>query len=296
MIKLLRFAPFLLLFILASCEGKKETLPAYITIDNINFDYQNVSIVGNGGTAITDAWIYDNDNLLGIFELPATVAVATQGTHELTVGAGIKLNGISSTRENYPFYKRWKADINLSPLDTVKVQPTVSYYLETGISFKEEFQDVVLGIDTTTVSDVDLERVLVQGEPSYLDSYVGRATLTIDNPGFKAVTTDLFEVPTTVTLPIYLELDFKCNQDLVIGYIIRTPTSGSVENRLITLRSTVDIDGDLIWKHIYIDLTDQFAGRQDASGFGISFTAYYDGVHTESLIFMDNVKVVNQAP
>jgi len=293
MIKSLRFAPFLLLFLIASCEGKRETLPAYIAIDKINFDYNNVSLVGNGGTAITDAWIFDNDNLLGVFELPAVVAIATEGTHTLTVAAGIKLNGISGTRESYPYYKKWDKDITLNPLDTVFVTPKVGYYLETGISFKEEFQDVVLAIDTASSSDVALERVFIENEPPYLDAYVGKAVITLASPGFKAYTKKLFMVPTTVTQPIYLELDFKCNQDFVIGYIIQAPSTGTLENKLISLRSTV-VNGEMKWKHIYIDLTDQFAGRVDATGFGISFTAFYDSLNPEGYIFMDNVKVVNQ--
>lgn len=292
--KLLRFAPFLVLFLIASCEGKRETLPAYISINTINFDYNNVSLVGNGGTAMTDVWVFDNDNLLGVFELPAVIAVATEGVHELTVAAGIKLNGISSTREAYPYYKKWKKDITLSPLDTVFVTPTVSYYLETGISFKEEFQDVVLAIDTLPASDVALERVLVENQPPYLDSFVGKVVITKAKPGFKAYTKQLFMVPTTVTQPIYLEMDFKTNQDLVIGYIINKPSTGMAETRLISLRSTV-VNGEMTWKHIYIDLTDHFAGQIDATGFGITFTALYDGINPDGgIIFMDNVKVVNQ--
>ena len=293
MIKLIRYSTFLLLVLIASCEGKRETLPAYISIPNINFEYQNVSIVGNGGTAITDAWIFDNDNLLGVFELPAVVAVSTEGTHELTVAAGIKLNGISGTREAYPYYKKWIKDITLSPLDTVHVQPSVSYFLETGISFKEEFQDIVLGIDTISSSDVALERVFIENQPSYLDSYVGKAVLTPDNPGLKAYTKNLFLVPTTVSLPIYLEMDYKCNQDLVIGYIIDTPSTGKLDNQLISLRSTVT-NGEMVWKHIYIDLTDQFAGQVSATGFGVSFTALYSSANPEGYIYIDNVKVVNQ--
>ena len=294
MIKLLRFAPFFLVFLIASCEGKRETLPAYIAIDKIDFNYQNVSLVGNGGTAITDAWVFDNDNLLGVFELPAVVAVATEGTHKLTVGAGIKLNGISGTRETYPYYTKWSKDITLNPLDTVSVTPKVGYYLDIGISFKEEFQDVVLKIDTVSSSDVALERVFVENQPQYLDSYVGKVYIKKATPGFKAYTKDLFMVPTTVTQPIYLELDFKCNQDFVVGYIIKAPSTGIAENQLIALRSTV-VDGEMTWKHIYIDLTDQFAGRADATGFGVSFTAYYDGINPDGgYIFLDNVKVVNQ--
>ncbi|UTW65808.1 hypothetical protein KFE94_14265 [bacterium SCSIO 12643] len=291
MIRLLRFAIILFpLFI--SCEGKRERIPAYITIEKIDFNYDNVSVLGNGGTAITDAWVFDNDNLLGVFELPATVAVAAEGSHKLTVAAGIKLNGISSTRERYAFYEQWNDDVTLTPLDTVVAEPKVRYFTDTGISFKEEFENAVSKIDTAPSSDVALVKTLVTNGPTYLGKFVGKATMTEDKPGFKAYNTDLFMVPVSSTLPMYLELDYKCNQNLIISTLIQEPGNGTVENPLITLRSTEE-NGELKWKHIYIDLTDRFAGLVNATGFGIGFTAYYNDGNPEGLVYIDNAKVVN---
>ncbi len=278
---------------LFSCEGKKETLPAYITVPSIDFKYDNLATVGNGGTAITDVWIYDNANLLGVFELPATVAVATSGTHDISVGAGIKLNGISATREAYPFYQRWMSNIDLVPLDTATITPIVSYYPDAGISFKEEFENAVIKVDTISISDVALVRTPTEpNDPIYVEKFVGLATINDANKGFKALTKDLFMVPTSSTLPIYLELDYKCNQEFTIAALIQNPGQGTSENPLITLRSTVK-DGEMQWKHIYIDLTDNFSGQVNATGFGVSFTAYYNSGNTEGYIYLDNTKVVN---
>lgn len=291
MIRLLRFAIILFPFFI-SCNGKRERIPAYITVNKIDFNYDNVSVLGNGGTAITDAWIFDNDNLLGVFELPATVAVAAEGNHKLTVAAGIKLNGIASTRERYAFYEQWSDDVTLTPLDTVVAEPVVRYFTETGISFNEEFENAVSKIDTAPSSDVELVKTLVTNEPTYLGKFVGKATMTKDKPGFKAYNTNLFMVPVSSTLPIYLELDYKCNQNLIISTLIQEPGSGTIEKAVITLRSTVK-DGELQWKHIYIDLTDYFTGQVNATGFGIGFTSYYNDGNPEGLVYIDNAKVVN---
>lgn len=282
------FIPFLI-----SCEGKRETLPAYITIPSIDFKYDNISTIGNGGTSITDVWVYDNANLLGVFELPATVAVATSGVHDITVSAGIKLNGISATREPYPFYQRWISSLDLVPLDTVTLAPIVSYYPETGISFKEEFENIVIKVDTIPISDVALVRTITESsDPNYVDKHVGLATINDANKGFKALTKELFSVPTASSLPIYLELDYKCNQEFTVAALVQTPGQGTIESPVITLRSTVK-NGVMEWKHIYIDLTDYFSGQVNASGFGFSFTAYYNSINTEGYIYLDNTKVVN---
>ena len=291
MIKFLRFS-LLLIPLLISCEGKRETLPSYITINDVNFQYDNVSVVGNGGTAITDVWIYDNADLLGVFELPATVAVATEGVHNITVAAGIKLNGISATREAYAFYQRWNSTVDLKPLDTVTIEPTVSYYLETGISFNENFSDVILELDTAPSSDAALVRTKVENDHSFLENYIGKVTLTTAEPGFKAFNKELFMVPTSSQLPIYLEMDYKCNQEFVISAVVLEPGQGVSETPIISLRPTL-VDGEMVWKHIYIDLTDAFIGQATATGFGFGITAYYNSGNPEGLIFIDNTKVVN---
>ena len=289
--KLLQFTLLLIPFLI-SCEGKNESIPAYIHVNTVDFKYENVSTLGNGGTAITDVWVYSNDDLLGVFELPATIAVAAAGTHKITLAGGIKLNGISATRERYPFYERWNSTVDLKPLDTAYLAPVVQYYKETGISFYENFENVVTTIDTTSSSDVALVRTQVINQPKYLDRYVGLATLDANHKGFKAYNTDFFIPPVTSSLPIYLELDYKCNQEFVVSAIIIQPGQPAQEFPIISLRST-EKDGKIEWRHIYVDLTDYYLGQTNATGFGFSFTAYYNSGNTEGLIYLDNPKVVN---
>lgn len=279
--------------LLISCKGEDEMLPAYIHIDDVNFEYQNTDVYGNGGTQITDVWVYNNSSLLGVFQLPATVAVAAHGNHNISVAAGIKLNGISATREYYRYYSFYKEDITLGPLDTTVVTPSTRYIEGTGISFNENFQNVVLQFDTISVSNVALERIFVENQPNYLDNYVGKVVTTPTAPGFKAISKDLFMVPATQAAPIYLELDYKCNQDFTVSTIVRTPADGTRETQLLNLRPTYNGE-DIEWRHVYIDLTDHFVGQTEATGFGVGITAYHNTNESEGIIYIDNLKVVNE--
>ena len=157
MIKLLRLSILFLPF-LFSCKGKNEPLPSYLHIETVDFNYQNVGDVGYGGTNITDAWVYDNGNLLGVFELPTTIALLNKGDTKIEVRAGIKLNGISATREFYRYYTPWDTTANFSDLDTVSISPITQYpdVDVFGISFIEDFQNVVLSIDSFPPSNVPL--------------------------------------------------------------------------------------------------------------------------------------------
>lgn len=283
---------FLVLAFLVSCNGKNEKAPAYIHIDKIDFKYQNISTVGNGGTDITDAWVYDNDDILGVFELPATIAVNIEGPHEISVRPGIKLNGISATRESFAFYETWRKDVEIVPFDTITLEPTTRYFTSTQLSFNENFEDVVIKFDSSVFSDVALKRTKITDQPFYLENNVGLATLTADNPLFKVFTKDLFLVPTVSTLPIYLEMDYKCNTEFAVSAILQLPGEAAQEVRLITLRSTM-VNGEMEWRHIYLDLTDYFIGQTTATGFGFSFTSVHNSSNTESYIYLDNTKVVN---
>ena len=59
--------PYLFLLLLFTACEKEDTngVPAFITINTITLDE------GNATANITDAWVYINDQLQGVYELPA---------------------------------------------------------------------------------------------------------------------------------------------------------------------------------------------------------------------------------
>ena len=88
----------LFLLILLSCEKvDTNTIPGFIKINDI-------SLNSNISTNITDAWVYIDDNLQGVYELPTNFPILEEGIHKLRIKAGIKDNGIGGTRIPYPFY------------------------------------------------------------------------------------------------------------------------------------------------------------------------------------------------
>ena len=87
-------------------------------------------------------------------------------------------------------------------------------------------------------------------------------------------------------------MDYKCNQEFSVAAILKDQSGASTEIQSITLRSTVE-NGEMQWKHIYLDLTDYFVGQTTALGFGFSITAYYNSANPEGYLYVDNTKVVN---
>jgi len=91
-----------------------QTIPAFIRIDTISLT-SDYFTEGANTHNISDAWVYVNDQIIGAFELPALIPVLAKGTNKLEIRPGIKLNGISSTRAPYPFYKPFitQYDVNI---------------------------------------------------------------------------------------------------------------------------------------------------------------------------------------
>ena len=107
----------LILLVLSSCQ-KEDTggIPTYLKIDNITLDE------GNTTSNITDAWVYVNGQLQGVYELPAKFPVLEQGNTDIKVYAGIKNNGIAARRVHILFillHYKYRITIN----STIEINP-----------------------------------------------------------------------------------------------------------------------------------------------------------------------------
>ena len=91
-------------FLYSSCQKtfKAET-PSYLNIEKIDLLISNAS-QGTVSNKISDAWVFADDNFLGVYEMPATFPVLINGVHSLKIIPGIKDNGIAASRVQYPFY------------------------------------------------------------------------------------------------------------------------------------------------------------------------------------------------
>ena len=70
-----------LLLLFFSCEKvNTNDIPANIKINDI-------PLSGNSTENITDAWVYINDQLQGVYELPSQFPILNIGTHKLRVKA-----------------------------------------------------------------------------------------------------------------------------------------------------------------------------------------------------------------
>ena len=68
--------PYFIILILISCN-KEEEIPSYIEINDFNLTSN--SSFGENTENITDVWIYIDENLQGVYEIPVTFPVLNKG-------------------------------------------------------------------------------------------------------------------------------------------------------------------------------------------------------------------------
>jgi len=278
------FSLFLISTLLfSSCtafEGE-QTIPAYIHIDTILLT-PNPDVQGSNSNKITDAWVYIDDELVGTFEMPCTFPVLKTGKHNIKVLAGIKMNGIASTRVYYPYYKAYTTDITLTEEETDTLRPIVSYYPSTKFVWIEDFENGGSSFERTSRSDTILE---VTTNPSLVfeGDYSGAIYLGDSALIFEVSSLEGFVLPKTQ--PVFLELNYKTNNYLTVGILGNTPGQ-VVQTSVMVLNHTSK------WNKVYINLTADIGQISDASDFKIFIGMLREeGVeHPEA--FIDNIKLV----
>lgn len=280
-----RYTLILLLFVLmlSACSTDKG-VPAYIRVNTIPVTTEAIT-QGTNSSNITDAWIYIDDNLVGAFELPCDIPVLETGNRNIAIGAGVKINGISSLRAPYPFYRFYQTTGNLVPGESLELQPTVSYFDSLQFAFLANFDDIsgskleASGGTDTTIGITNDPTKVFEGNGSMI------AQLNRDS-GFVE-----FQFVETISLPkqgtvIYLEFDYKTTHVLSVGLKSYYPSSGIQSTELINLNKSDE------WKKIYITMTRAVSEQLNASNYRVYFYSLKTAGSEPLEILIDNMKII----
>jgi len=265
------------------------TVPSYIKIDSV-FIETYYPVEGTESQEITDVWIYVDDQQLGVFELPALFPVLQEGKHKLEIRPGIKLNGISSTRVPYPFYKPILIeDFNFVP-DSVMNMGVIhtEYYENLKFIWMEDFEGPSISIKESESSDTTIERTQPANSPEAFLSensrYSGKIVLTEEKSLFWGYSFNTFDLPRDGT-PVLLEVNFKTNNAMVVGVLSSLPGDFKWDD-LVYLNHSPE------WNKIYINIAPTTSRYPNAYNFTIYFRATLESNLSRADIYIDNVKLI----
>ena len=242
--------------------------------------------------SFTDAWVYVNDELIGVFQVSDTlkIPVLKSGAVNIKIYPAIRNNGVSATKKIYPFVERYEINTTLVQNQTLQINPVTRYSSMVRFAI-EDFEDPAIKI----VNDINSATQMAQGnDPAILQwgNFYGFVNLNETDSTWIAYTN--FESVNEANLPrgkeVYLEIDYYNTNNVVTGLL--WISSSSIKNN--TNYQLNDQNPSTVkWKKIYIDLKELISNSPAGTYFEQSFQAMLDKGDTEGLIVIDNIKVVH---
>ncbi|NQV52973.1 MAG: hypothetical protein HQ500_07305 [Flavobacteriales bacterium] len=286
----------LALIAVSSCDlvDRDEPSPAWITIDSMAMvDNPNVD-EGALSQDISDAWVFIDDELIGIFELPADIPVLDEGKHKLLVGPGIKVSTVSTLRDNYLFYNAHQQDVTLTPGEKVSITPTISYRDE-GNNFKyivvEEFEDAFIELNPNDNTDAEIKRT-TDGEYVKYGFGAGLIEITDTTKAAWIRTSEDFVLPQLGKI-VYLEVDYYTQYELVVGIHINQNVLADQNVNYLVLKASQSEEVE--WKKAYVALTSVLSEPADMESVYLYFLPDIQSSNRESgIVLLDNIKILYQ--
>jgi hypothetical protein len=279
------FSVFLLAALLFGGCVKNNPQPAWLELSAWTLvDNPDITAEPYGALTqnLTDAWVYVDNKLVGVYELPCKVPVLMEGTKEVTIYPAIRNNGISSTKKIYPFTEAYSLDMNLVPGERYPLQ--LSTYYMTSCNFTtEDFSEP----SNSLMPEQSSATVAWENDPNIaISGYYGHIHLS-EAAGTFIASMDPVDLPGGGA-EVYLEIDYITTENLLQSVLALTPT-GVTSNPNIQLNGYVGT----YWKKIYIDLREIVSNSTSAYSFSQAFYAKLDEGETSGDIYLDNIRLVH---
>jgi len=283
------FIYFISLFFLFSACVKNNPDSAWLQVNEWSISANPSLSLEEGELTenISEAWVYINDEVIGVFQVPFKIPILKEGNVTFKIFPAIKNNGISATKKIYPFLKEYVINGTLVKNQVFTINPITQY--KDNLSFWiEDFEDASFQITddpNTSAANIDTDNVDLQW---FNGNAYGKVVLNTEDSTWIAYTTDQLSLPKGQEC--YLEIDYKVTNNVTTGliYVTSESTTNNVHIRLNAQKPDV-----AVWKKIYIDLRELIGNSPSGSLFSQSFIASLDEGNTEGIILIDNIKVIH---
>jgi hypothetical protein len=272
----------------ASCNfiNPDEKEPAFIYIDQ--FSFSTAPGEGTENQKFTEIWAYANDQVIGVYDLPALIPAMHEGNTNLSFFAGIKNFGLSDSRIIYPFVQGFRLTKNLKPLGIDTIRPTFSYFDDLSINQKDW--------DLTTPSIIGLSsnqgELLIEDDETKVFEGNRCGYFRLPAGGTNLSFKDDENLDLEGGVITFLELNYSCNNKFAVGLSAR---EGSVDRRnlISIINPTTSGTSTPVWNKIYIDLGLIIRDNPNASFFEVYFESVPDTPGNAIDLYLDNMKIIH---
>ncbi len=275
------------LLLLSSCV-KNNPKPAWIKIEKWQLE-ANPLLSGAEGELnhnFTEAWVYVDNKIIGVFELPIKIPLLSEGEKEIVVFPAIKNNGISSTKKIYPFVESFRITKNLIKGETVNITPVTRYSSITTFAFVEDFESASIKFTTDPNSNANIQQILHTDAGK--TGYCGHVSLNQTDSLWTGITHDAMQLPKQGA-EVYLEIEYKNTNDVLTGVLAITLPGTIKTHPHIRLNKQTNP----VWKKTYIDLKEIVSYSTDADYFEQFLQMVIDPSASSTDVYIDNIKVIH---
>lgn len=275
-------------FILSSCI-KNNPDPFWLEVnewtlesnDNLGFDQGELT------HNFTEAWVYVDDKIVGVFEVPFRIPLVKTGNANVKLYPAVKNNGISATKKIYPFVVPYEVNVLMEGNKEIVINP-VTHYKDATLFKIYDFESASIGMTDDINS---LANFVKANDPTILKwgNFYGLINLDEVDTSYVGYTTDYMNF--NIGQEVYLEIDYYNTNGLVTGLLATSSTAGTVNN--VNIQLNPQDPSTVKWKKIYIDLKELISNSPSGAQFRQSFQAGLDSGDSEGFIIMDNIKIVH---
>lgn len=284
-----RYLLFLLPLLSSNCV-KNNPNPSWLEVTEWTLE-ANPELNGEEGQLthkLTDAWVYIDDELIGVFEVPFKIPILKEGLSKIRLYPTIRVNGIAATKMRNEHLEAFEVQAELIQNQTLELSPVTHY--KSNVSFWiEDFEDINIKLtDDPNTSSAHLN--LANDTLKWFNgNYYGRVLLNAQDSMWIAYTNQDQQLSIPKNKQAMLEIDY-CNSVPFTHYLLFVNANGTNENLMPTMnKSPLNM---LRWKKIYILLSEVITAGPNNSNYIQAFKAFYDANISNNLILIDNIKVV----
>jgi hypothetical protein len=236
---------------------------------------------------IKHAWATIDNQLLGVFPLPASIPTLIKNTNSrLQINWGVNDGGDNDSSQEYPFFNSEIIETTFQPLQQFDFPAKASYVKNAVFDVTEGFEQTnhvfIKDLDGNSNTRINLtNKDKASGEKSALLS------MTIDNKIIEVTTGNYFNSANNKKGAVWLEFDYKSEEDLFIGYDIVT-NSAEITEYKVGLKPTKS------WKRAYVNFTKELSDTK-VKEYRVAFKSIFTGKNGANVseIYLDNIKLIH---
>jgi hypothetical protein len=257
-----------------------EQVPTYIHIDSFRFT-ANPLVRAASSHQITQVWAYYDNNPVGVFDLPCTFPINTNGatTGQLELSPGVVVDGLNDLLSGYPFYEFDTSTIVSAPGKVINYLPkttmfsTVKSY--TISNFEGNTGFALWGGDQPMTIVNDSAVFEGHGSGSILLSAVGDSS--VDS------TVIPFAIPTGSA---FIEFNYKSDLQFYVGLQANQGTLIST-----TPYYLAGINPSKTWQKFYLSVAD-FAAQYKGTTYNLYIKTSLSAGITQGRLLLDNIQLL----